>query len=510
MPIISATSADPLFPMDPHTGEKQPFHSSNGTFNHQYFNMKNSEKHIPPDLPNNVNIVEKVKTKRMRRKRNKWTLIVTFSSLVLIIIFITIAFLIAKVLLNAPLVTCNVNDSCNIQIVETIPSVLNYSKTAIRKDEISKHWKILITSASSEINILSSYWSLRATDTEGGPYPQAKVGEEIYNELVAAANRGVNIRIVQQMPSKSYPQLDTQELSKLENVQVRSLNMERLLHAGIIHTKSIIVDGLHLYVGSANFDWRSLAEVKELGTVIYNCSCTGYDIKTIFNINWDMAKDDSFIPNHWPEQYQTLYSKDHPLIIKPSNAKTYISTSPPEFCAKNRTSDIDAILDIILKAKRFINIAVMDYAPAIIYTRPKKYWNVIDDALRVAMYDRGIVIKLLISKWVHTSSEQLVFLKSLNEFGKMKNNGSIQVKWFTIPPSPIPFSRVNHNKYMVTENAAFISTSNWSGDYFISTGGISIVYNQTGQTNILTKDTYQSQMGEIFERDWNSKYAEPI
>lgn len=63
---------------------------------------------------------------------------------------------------------------------------------------------------------------------------------------------------------------------------------------------------------------------------------------------------------------------------------------------------------------------------------------------------------------------------------------------------------------MVTENAAFISTSNWSGDYFISTGGISIVYNQTGQTNILTKDTYQSQMAEIFQRDWNSKYAEPI
>ena len=35
----------------------------------------------------------------------------------------------------------------------------------------------------------------------------------------------------------------------------------------------------------------------------------------------------------------------------------------------------------------------------------------------------------------------------------------------------IPFSRVNHNKYMVTDIAAYIGTSNWSGDYFVNTGG---------------------------------------
>lgn len=35
----------------------------------------------------------------------------------------------------------------------------------------------------------------------------------------------------------------------------------------------------------------------------------------------------------------------------------------------------------------------------------------------------------------------------------------------------IPFARVNHNKYMVTDVAAYIGTSNWSGDYFIDTAG---------------------------------------
>ena len=52
-----------------------------------------------------------------------------------------------------------------------------------------------------------------------------------------------------------------------------------------------------------------------------------------------------------------------------------------------------------------------------------------------------------------------------------------RVRLFTVPSfSPgqaaIPFARVNHNKYLVTDKTAYIGTSNWSADYFISTGGI--------------------------------------
>ena len=39
----------------------------------------------------------------------------------------------------------------------------------------------------------------------------------------------------------------------------------------------------------------------------------------------------------------------------------------------------------------------------------------------------------------------------------------------------IPFGRVNHNKYLVTDQHAFVGTSNWSADYFISTGGIAFI-----------------------------------
>ena len=94
-------------------------------------------------------------------------------------------------------------------------------------------------------------------------------------------------------------------------------------------------------------------------------------------------------------------------------------------------------------------------------------------------------------------------------------------RMFTMPSTTIPFAGVNHNKYMVTDNAAFISTSNWSGDYFISTGGVSVVYNETcdGSCNAKTgksskiviqsesNKTMQVQLKELFERDWESDYS---
>ncbi len=55
------------------------------------------------------------------------------------------------------------------------------------------------------------------------------------------------------------------------------------------------------------------------------------------------------------------------------------------------------------------------------------------------------------------------------------------MKLFTVPSfSPeqakIPFARVNHNKYLVTDKTAYIGTSNWSADYFLFTAGIGTVF----------------------------------
>lgn len=130
--------------------------------------------------------------------------------------------------------------------------------------------------------------------------------------------------------------------------------------------------------------------------------------------------------------------------------------------------------------------------------------------MRTAAIERKIHIRLLISSWKYSSKLEIPFLKSLVELTDSYTGVKIEVvsfciyiclhfvyfysiiififytwyciyidfifqKRFVVPTNPdfdkIPFSRVNHNKYMVTDATAYIGTSNWSGDYFINTAG---------------------------------------
>ena len=63
---------------------------------------------------------------------------------------------------------------------------------------------------------------------------------------------------------------------------------------------------------------------------------------------------------------------------------------------------------------------------------------------------------------------------------------------------------------MVSDQAGFISTSNWSGDYFISTGGISLTINQTSLNGTQSSHTIQQQLEKVFLRDWESEYSHQL
>ena len=80
--------------------------------------------------------------------------------------------------------------------------------------------------------------------------------------MKAGVHRGIKIRIAQNAPNAENPNLDTEFLTKHKAAEVRSLNFQKLVGGGVLHTKFWIVDRKHVYVGSANMDWRSLAEVR--------------------------------------------------------------------------------------------------------------------------------------------------------------------------------------------------------------------------------------------------------
>ena len=53
----------------------------------------------------------------------------------------------------------------------------------------------------------------------------------------------------------------------------------------------------HFYVGSANFDWRSLTQVKEMGILVKDCPRLAQDMAKIFDVYWALGGDGVSIPD---------------------------------------------------------------------------------------------------------------------------------------------------------------------------------------------------------------------
>ena len=119
----------------------------------------------------------------------------------------------------------------------------------------------------------------------------------------------------------------------------------------------------------------------------------------------------------------------------------------------------------------------------------------------------------MMSYWNHTDIGQFITLHSLYTFKdfckltarKRICNGTMEIRIFHVPDpmeyQPYEYTRVNHAKYVSSESTVYISTSNWSWDYFYNTAGVSFVATHPEMVRTTTG---------VFERDWNSPYAEDL
>jgi phospholipase D3/4 len=384
--------------------------------------------------------------------------------------------------------------NARMEMVESIPQHMNI--TPIETTTL-KRWQQLFADAKESIHIISFYWTL----LRGAQYPEAQgeVGPMIWEELVAAARRGVKIFIIQSDPGHISEDADTQILVEGGYAQLRTLNLTKYFGAGVQHSKAFVIDGETIYLGSANMDFRSLVQVKELGMVLYGCVPMAEDLLRIFDVLWDTATLEH-IPDHWEHRLYALFSYDNPatVILDEDNGKessVFLSVAPRAFLAGDRAFDLTTIQRTMDSAEKYVDIAVMDYIPAMCYIPEKTYWDDIDRHIRNASF-RGVSVRLLISNWTHSMPLMWPYLHSLAALD------NVEVKTYVVPPLPdnivVPFSRVEHTKYMVTEKAAFVDTSNWTGDYFTNTVGMSLT---------LSSPSAVSRVTAAFERDWYSQYA---
>ncbi|XP_048378320.1 5'-3' exonuclease PLD3 isoform X1 [Stegostoma tigrinum] len=404
------------------------------------------------------------------------------------------------------------SDSCSLVLVESIPEGMHFGPNSTVNPSIFEGWMKLLREAEKSIEISSFYWTMQNKDTNTSE-PSAYQGEEVLQKL-QEVSKNLSVRIAVSKPSRTQNLADL-DLLKKSGAKFTVVDMPRLT-TGVLHTKFWIVDRKHVYIGSANMDWRSLTQVKELGAIIFNCSQLAEDLGKTFEEYWNIGGSNSSIPSPWPSNYSTSYNEKNPMELELNNslASVYFSSSPRALCPDGRTDDLTSILSIIDDAKKFVHVAVMNYIPVTVFSYPKRYWPDIDTRLRKAAFERKVKVRLLISCWSHSNPSMFPFLQSLAALKSRERLLNVEVRIFRVPAtqkqSCIPYARVNHNKYMVTDRVAYIGTSNWSGDYFVNTAGVGLVVNQSSTMRHSTGSSVRKQLQDVFSRDWNSPFSKAV
>ncbi|CAD6194991.1 unnamed protein product [Caenorhabditis auriculariae] len=402
-------------------------------------------------------------------------------------------------------------ETCSIRIVESIPTNLTFGDVLLPMSTYEA-WTRLIVNAEHDLAIAAYKSSLQGKHVLGQLDKfYSNEGDSVYDSILKAGKAGkAKVRMVENYPPKDKgDNADGIILQNFGAVSRRSIDISNYLGRGKMHSKFLLADGKSFYLGSANLDWRSLNQKMELGVLVENCACLGEDMTNIFDSLWLLTKKG--VRNNDALSKRAAFNRDNPLKIQVHGqpADVYIATSPKELSNRGRTWDLDAIVGEIDAAKKFIDVHVMDYFPLFLYRKPQLHFPQIDDALRRAIV-RGVKVRLL-SAALHYPNMGTRFLRSLQSLNNIRENATIQVKIFKVPTSNtdnivIQRERRTHNKFMVTESAVIIGTSNWSGDYFIGgTTGAAIVMKQTEKKRPLVEE-----MKAIFERDWESAYAHPL
>uniref|UniRef100_H3AI36 Phospholipase D family member 5 n=1 Tax=Latimeria chalumnae TaxID=7897 RepID=H3AI36_LATCH len=398
----------------------------------------------------------------------------------------------------------NCNKHCGVVIVENIPEGLNYSDDAISHMSLFQGWMSLLNMAQKTVDIVSGSWIPNGSYMEHS-HPTLWQGQHLFQKLVNLTSQSIGLKIVtdsSQISSKASKSM------KLLGAEVHYLNMSAFT-GGKVNSSFWIVDKKHIYIGSASVDWQSLGQMKELGVIIYNCSCLVLDMYRIFLHYWQLDGKTSLPEMWWFKRLFAVFNKDNPLKL--NLTEVFVSSSPDSFCPTDRINNSQAIHSIIDDAQRFIYVAVTDYLPLLSSENTSRYWSLLDGKLRDALILREVKVRLLISCWKQTNPLTFNFLWSLKALCtdlphcnlEVKNNPIDREKFFSPKEHKnTSFPIVNHNKYMVTDRAAYIGSFNWVGNEFIHNAGVGLAISQAGNSSTIIQE-----LKAVFERDWYSRHA---
>lgn len=305
--------------------------------------------------------------------------------------------------------------------------------------------------------------------------------EPVIGAVLAAGRRGVKVRILCDAGMAStYP--ETLALFRgRPNIQVRSFDW-RKLSGGILHAKYFIADGREAYLGSQNFDWRSLAHIQETGLRIRS-PLFAAALGRIFAADWKYCGGDG-------AAYEEL-AQQPPLRFLPD---AFLVASPEKFNPPGVAGALATLVGLLDKARSRVTVQLLSYS---LEKDGREKFTVIDQALRQAAR-RGVRVRMLVADWNLRPPQ----VSDLQNLARVPN---IEVRFAAIPAYSrgfIPYARVVHSKVMrVDDDVSWVGTSNWGYDYFYRSRNVEAVLRLPAVARVLDG---------IFLSLWNGPYAHKL
>jgi phosphatidylserine/phosphatidylglycerophosphate/cardiolipin synthase-like enzyme len=303
--------------------------------------------------------------------------------------------------------------------------------------------------------------------------------------LEVAAKRGVRVRMLMDAKfQKTYP-AELARLDALPNVEVQLLDVGKLT-GGVQHAKYFVVDGQIGWLGSQNFDWRSLDHIHEIGVAFTEPQAVSA-LQAVFDADWARTGADVVVP----ASAEPVKGQPVAVQYEGAEAQVLLVASPPRLNPPGVATELPALISAIDAAKTAVNVQVMSYA---LVGYDKVYWDELDRALRRAAA-RKVEVRLLVADW-STRKGKLAALQSLDVLDHLS------VKVLQVPThssGPIEFARVIHAKYMTVDGGwSWVGTSNWSRDYFENSRDVGLTVGSAA---------FAQDLDRVFERLWASEYA---
>ncbi len=363
-----------------------------------------------------------------------------------------------------------------VELVETAPVETTLGRDDLR--DTHDVWAECFAGARRTIDLAHFY----ASDEPGsrlGPLVEA---------LEAAAARGVRVRFLAETKFvATYP--DTlARLASRAGIEVRHFDGAKVLGGGILHAKSFLVDGEEAFVGSQNFDWRSLEHIVELGVRV-RAPGVAAALAAVFERDWAAAGGEAVPPGA-----HDATPRFESVAMPGGETEVALVASPRDALPEGVTWDLPEIVARIEAARERLFAQCLTYRAS---ERDGSRFDAIDGALRRAAA-RGVDVRLLVADW----SQRRGTIEGLQELQRVPG---IEVRIVTIPPWSggfLPFARVAHAKCLVADGArAWIGTSNLEASYFFGSRNVGL---------LLEGAAAGARVERFFLDLWESPYAKPV